>query len=86
MPLHRSKRQRAVPLVRWGWRLNVLHLSRQYRREGGGGGKPVQITNYYIAQFVSVFLGSIICRMCKLIFSDQAGVTMQLRVILSDLV
>ena len=38
MPLHRSKRPRTVPRVRWRWGLNVLHLSRQYRREGVGVG------------------------------------------------
>jgi len=85
MLLHRSKSPRTVPLVRWRWGLNVLHPSRQYRR-GDGGGNPVQITNYYTAQFVFVFLGSIICRLYKLTLSDQARVTLQLRVILSDLV
>jgi len=65
MPLHRSESPHTVSLVHWRWELNILDPSQQYRREGGGCGKPVQITGARLCCTI-FFLSSIICRLYKL--------------------
>jgi len=49
-------------------------------------GELIQIAGPVNVAYVYVFLGSIICRLYKLTPSDQAQVTLQVKVSLSDLV
>ena len=56
----------------------------RYKLPGPGGPERVPKPNW--VAYVLMFLASIICRLCKLTLSDQDHVTLQLTVILSDLV